>query len=250
MALIVEEKSLQLALVKAASQLGVTQAEVGYEITEEKRGFLGIFGARITIEAWKKRSPRRHTPLPEGEREKHSKPLPRISRERLPEASPQELQVLGAELQVACQKLCAFFEPEPVSVLLAISEDHIYLDIQSEQLKAQFSQNSKLIDAFEHILHKIPKNRTCSFRLFIDVLSSRKAREGELHDVAKETSEKVHQSKRPITLNYRNAYDRKVIHMALDQDPRVYTQSVGHGSSRKLMIAPNKNYMQDDTASP
>jgi spoIIIJ-associated protein len=245
MALVVEAKSLQLALVKAASQLGVIQAEVGYEITEHKRGFFGFFGARVTIEAWKKRSARGSVPRKEPSREKRSRPV-QVQRERLPLATAEELQVLGEELRVACQKLCSFFEPGPVPVSKTIVADHICLDIQSEWLKAQFFQNNKLIDAFEHILHKMPKNRSCSFRLFVDVLGIRKAREGELLGVAKDTSEKVHESKQPIILNYRSAYDRKVIHMALDQDPRVYTQSVGHGPTRKLMVAPNKNYTHDD----
>ncbi len=246
MTLVVEEKTLQLALVKAASQLGVTQAQVGYEITHQKKGFLGLFGARVTVEVWKKRAPRHR----EERQERRPNPAPtqQPRRERLPAATAEELQVLGEELREACQKLCAFFEPEGVPVVLTISEDHICLDIQSEGIKAHFSHNSKLLDAFEHILHKMPKNRVCSFRLFVDVLGSRKEREGELLEVAQETSEKVHQSKAPITLNYRNAYDRKVIHMALDRDPRVYTQSVGHGPSRKLMIAPNKNYTHDDAS--
>ncbi len=241
MALVVEAKSLQLALVKAASQLGVTQAELGYEITAEKRGFLGLFGGQVTLEVWKKRAPRAGGSRREEGREPRR--APHVPRERVPAANPQELSVLGKELQSACQKMCGFFEPEPVSVLLTVSTDHISLDIQSETLRAQFAHNGKLLDAFEHILHKIPKDRTKSFRLFVDVMGTRKAREGELLTVAQETSEKVFQSKQPVVLNYRNAYDRKVIHMALDQDPRVYTQSVGHGPSRKLMVAPNKNYV-------
>ena len=47
--------------------------------------------------------------------------------------------------------------------------------------------------------------------------------------------------KKPAILDYKSSYDRKIIHMALDQDDRVYTKSIGSGPNRKLMILPAKN---------
>ena len=57
-------------------------------------------------------------------------------------------------------------------------------------------------------------------------------------ELARDLSEKVHENKRPIVLNYKSSYDRKIIHMALDKDDRVYTKSIGTGPNRKLMILP------------
>ena len=56
--------------------------------------------------------------------------------------------------------------------------------------------------------------------------------------MAKNLSEEVCRNQRPVVLNYKSAYDRKIIHMALDEDERVYTKSIGTGSHRKLMILP------------
>ena len=52
----VEEKSLELAMVKAANKLGVTQSNLSYKILNKSSGFFGIFGKKICIEAWAKRS--------------------------------------------------------------------------------------------------------------------------------------------------------------------------------------------------
>jgi spoIIIJ-associated protein len=58
--------------------------------------------------------------------------------------------------------------------------------------------------------------------------------------MAKDLSEKVHENKKPIVLNYKSPYERKIIHMALDKDDRVYTKSIGSGPGRKLMILPSQ----------
>ena len=78
------------------------------------------------------------------------------------------------------------------------------------------------------------------FRVFIDMGGGRKNRDEELVSIAQKTSKKVVEKQKPIILNYNNSYDRKVIHMALDGDKRVYTKSVGVGANRKLMVLPSK----------
>ena len=58
--------------------------------------------------------------------------------------------------------------------------------------------------------------------------------------MAQELSTKVYKNKRSITLKDKSSYDRKIIHMALDADKRVYTKSVGVGFRRRLMIIPRR----------
>jgi spoIIIJ-associated protein len=231
MIIAVEAKSLPLALVKAASKLGLTQEEVAYKVVEKSRGFLGLFGGCVKIEAWKK---------PIRSREPY-----REKRRRLPEAprtnaaSAEEMEKLTQEVKLACEKLCTLMGEAPQSIEAFYREDTIHLNVQDETLLSIVKRNAKLIDAFEHILRKIPSGHDISFRVFLDVGEMRKAREAELLGVAEDLSQKVHQDKKPIVLNYRSAYDRKIIHMALDQDDRVYTKSIGNGPNRKLMILPN-----------
>ena len=101
---------------------------------------------------------------------------------------------------------------------------------------------TRLAEAMEHLLRKMPRAMSeLPFRIFVDFNGSRKAREEELIDMAVDLSHKVFENKRPIVLNYRSSYDRKIIHMALDEDKRVYTKSIGTGANRKLMILPSKN---------
>ena len=78
MSIRVEAKTLDLALVRAAGQLGVTQDRMAYAIEEKSVGFLGMFGKKVVIKAWAKndrgnmksdrhqRSDRRDEPRREG----------------------------------------------------------------------------------------------------------------------------------------------------------------------------------------
>lgn len=231
----VEEKTLQLALVKAAGKLGITQDELSYKVLEKTSGFLGMFGKKVAIEAWKKR----------GDRKRGEARASRSSQDQLEKRvlSDDEVSDLVESLRHFCQELCRQMTNEDVKVEAILESDRLVLDINSEYLAAQISKSTKLAEALEHILRKKPRHlkQELPFRIFIDVDGTRRSRESELVGMARDLSNKVFENKRPIVLNYRSSYDRKIIHMALDKDDRVYTKSIGSGPNRKLMILPSKD---------
>ncbi|RZA14641.1 MAG: hypothetical protein EOP10_27700 [Proteobacteria bacterium] len=156
------------------------------------------------------------------------------------ELSPEEVEELKEDLRIFCQDICSAIAGRPISVTAELDDGRLILDCDDEYLAGQMLKNSKLAEALEHILRKKPRHlkRELPFRIFIDVQGVRRQRETDLVELAKDLSEKVHENKRPIVLNYKSSYDRKIIHMALDKDERVYTKSIGTGPNRKLMILP------------
>lgn len=234
-AITITAKTLDLALVRAAGQLGISSNNVAHKIKQESAGFLGI-GKKIIIEAWNKADGR-----------------PRAARstkdydqsERV-EISTEKREELKTELKEFLEGTASLAIGEPVKVTVNDTETRFILNIDSEYLATQFARNSKLAESFEHLLRKKPRHlrQELPFRVFVDAGGVRINREIELAEVAKEFSDKVFTEKKPIVLNYRSSYDRKVIHMTLDQDDRVYTKSIGKGPNRKLMILPSK----DDSA--
>lgn len=231
MAITVEEKSLQLALVKAAGQLGITQDELGYKVVNKSNGFLGVFGKKVAIEVWKK-----------GQRRAGGSRFREDSGEDKAVLSPKEIKELVESLRSFCQGICSRMVDEDVEVTAELEDERLILNIENEYLAGQMNRNSRFAEALEHILRKKPRHirQELPFRIFIDVKGMRQGRETELVDMAQDLSNKVHENKRPIVLNYRSSYDRKIIHMALDKDNRVYTKSIGSGPNRKLMILPTK----------
>ncbi|RYZ53468.1 MAG: hypothetical protein EOP07_17760 [Proteobacteria bacterium] len=222
----VTAKTLDGALTEAARQLAVQEEQLDYRMVSQ--GGTGIFSfltKKVEIAAWKKDV--NFDSMMSDEQE-------------LEELSPQEIDALKNDLRKFCQEICSYIAGRKIEVSAELDDGRLILDCDDDYLAAQMLKNSKLAEALEHILRKKPRHlkRELPFRIFIDVQGVRRRRETDLVELAKDLSEKVHENKRPIVLNYKSSYDRKIIHMALDKDERVYTKSIGTGPNRKLMILP------------
>jgi predicted RNA-binding protein Jag len=185
------------------------------------------------------RAPRKeHTPAPRNNYNDDSGE--QINVEPL---SAEKTTELVEELRQFCAGICERIAGEPVTVSATNSDGRLVLNVENEYISSQINKNSKLAEAMEHILRKKPRHlrQELPFRIFVDVSGSRRQREEDLIQMAQDLSSKVHENKRPIVLNYKSSYDRKIIHMALDKDDRVYTKSIGSGPNRKLMILPVKD---------
>jgi spoIIIJ-associated protein len=241
----VTAKTLELALGQACQILDTDREQLEYRIVSQTNGGLFSFLARkVEIAAWTKSgnvSDRRPSPTPVKEKARANGAYLDTEEERA-ELSPQEIEELKEDLRQFCEGICAKVSGQSVSVNAEIVEDRLVLDIDDEYLSTQIMKNSKLAESLEHILRKKPRHlkRELPFRVFVDVKGVRRKREFDLVELAQDLSEKVHENRRPIVLNYKSSYDRKIIHMALDKDERVYTKSIGSGPNRKLMILPIK----------
>lgn len=223
----VTAKTLDGALTEAARQLEVEQEHLDYRLVSQ--GGTGIFSfltKKVEIAAWKKAVVASFDYMADDQEQE--------------ELSPQEIDALKNDLRKFCQEICSYIAGRKIAVTAELDDGRLILDCDDDYLAGQMLKNSKLAEALEHILRKKPRHlkRELPFRIFIDVQGVRRRRETDLVELAKDLSEKVHEDKRPIVLNYKSSYDRKIIHMALDKDERVYTKSIGTGPNRKLMILP------------
>ena len=159
------------------------------------------------------------------------------------ELTGEQINELKTELTDFLAGIVKLSLGEEIAVETTETNGRLVLNISSDFLATQFSKNSKLAESFEHLLRKKPRHlrQELPFRVFVDANNVRVAREDELSEMAKELSDKVFNQNKPVVLNYRSSYDRKVIHMALDKDDRVYTKSIGKGPNRKLMILPTNS---------
>jgi spoIIIJ-associated protein len=252
----VTAKTFDIAVANAAKELGVSQEQMDYKLISQTGGgilsFLGG-GKKVEIEAWLKGRPAKSSRRKNDNRRtdrKEGRPAPRAKKARAADFSEldetpftdAEKDALIEELKTFSAGIFGYIVGEEVSVSAKLEEDRLIINADNEYLGQQLSKNRKLAESLEHILRKKPRHlqRRLPFRIFVDVDGSRKSREEELISMAEEMSAKVTEEQKPVVLNYRSAYDRKVIHMALDQDDKVYTKSIGSGTNRKLMILPSK----------
>lgn len=230
----VTAKTLDGALLEAARQLTADQNQIDYRLVSQgSGGIFSFFTKKVEISAWKKE--------PGSDSVDFGDILGGTSVDSdVEELSPKEVQALKEDLRVFCQDICSAIAGRKIAVTAELDDGRLVLDCDDEYLAGQMLKNSKLAEALEHILRKKPRHlkRELPFRIFIDVQGVRRRRETDLVELARDLSEKVYDNKRPIVLNYKSSYDRKIIHMALDKDERVYTKSIGTGPNRKLMILP------------
>ena len=226
MAIKIEERSLELAIVKAASRLGVTQSDLSYRVLNKNAGFLGIFGKKIEIEAWKKNSSYNSN----------------IKKQYIKACSSEENE-LQQDLKQFLEEIYRRMFGRHVNIDVQIENDErMIFNIDCSFLASQIKNNTKIAESFEHLLRKRPRHikSELPFRIFVDAQDTRLNKEQELVIMAHDLSNKVYENQKPIILNYQSPYDRKIIHLALDQDKRVYTKSIGVGHNRKLMILPSR----------
>ncbi len=255
--------TLDAVISKAALQLGVKPHEVSYEVTKESSGIVSLFtGKKIEIAAWKKdfsrsggRSSGRfnnrrrdHRPRQqenyssEDDSSQEFDDKTEAPREVI-QLSAEEKLTLSNELKDFCQSLCQLMvQEENIEIKVHENDTRLIFDVQNEEISELFKKTPKLYESLEHLLRKKPKHikQELPFRIFVDAMSQRVSKEGELVELAKSLSEQVAETQKPIVLNYRSAYDRRIIHLTLDKHDKVYTKSVGSGSQRKLMILPIK----------
>lgn len=77
-------------------------------------------------------------------------------------------------------------------------------------------------------------------QIVIDVGNYRQRRQESLEGLARRVAEQVRTTGRPQVLDPMQAYDRRIVHMALRGDDSVYTESSGEGEARKITVFPKK----------
>jgi spoIIIJ-associated protein len=238
----VQAKTLDKAIEMAAGELGVESDLVEYEvISQVNGGILSFLGSkRIEISAWSIGAARGNS---SGRPSRPRRPARTESDEPRVELSESEVKALVADLKDFCAGICKFIVGEDVAVAAHVADGRLVIDIDNDEMASQLSKNSKLAESMEHVLRKKPRHlkRELPFRIFIDARGLRIDREKELIEMAQDLSDKVHEKQKPIVLNYKSSYDRKIIHMALDKNEKVYTKSIGSGANRKLMILPARD---------
>lgn len=93
------------------------------------------------------------------------------------------------------------------------------------------------LQALEHLLQRALGDRLDG-RLVVDVAGYRGAREARLQAQARAWAEEVRRTGQPRETPPMNAYDRRLVHLALGEEPGVRTFSVGEGAGRRVTIAP------------
>jgi len=119
--------------------------------------------------------------------------------------------------------------------------EKIILDIEGDNSGLLIGRRGQNIDALQYLLNKaINKFENRHKMILIDSGEYRKRREEFLLGLAEKIRERVKKTMKPVSLANMNAHDRRIIHMVLQEDESLITQSRGEGKYRKIVILPAK----------
>ena len=124
-----------------------------------------------------------------------------------------------------------------LSVTSSWAEDGCTLNLKGEDIPYLLNENGEMLDAFETLLFQIYGRELERTQRFIcDADGFRQTRKAELQAMARFAAQNVRKNDRPFTFGVLNSTERRVIHLTLQEEPDLLTESVGSGRDRRLQV--------------
>ncbi len=164
-------------------------------------------------------------------------PAPFVSGKPVEELSDDERSTLDTAKTVL-EEMLALMELNG-TVEVASGGDTARLNVRGDDLGALIGRRGEKLASLQHIVNLIVGRREGQHhRIAIDVENYRGRREQQLRDVADRAAKRVLQTGKIIQLEAMPAVERRVVHMALLENPRIRTQSVGVEPNRRIVVLP------------
>ena len=262
----IEEKTIDEAIEKACQEFGVPREKLNIEIISgESGGFLGLFSKKAKIKASllsldmdfsfsdqpkEKIEPKIKTDKAkdkseiktEPKTESKKRPEKEIVTEKPSINKEPEISVPNSSTAIKAKDLLEGIlqriSPE-YRVSASETQEKIILSIEGDESGLLIGKRGQNLDALQYLLNKaINKIDNEHKMILIDSGEYRKRREEFLLGLADKIRKKVKKTKKPVSLANMNAHDRRIIHLVMQEDDSLITQSRGEGKYRKIVILP------------
>ena len=241
-----EEEAINAALRK----LGLDRDEVSVEVLERaKSGFLGIGGSpakvKVSYEVPDAPAPKAEEPKVEEPKAEAPKAEPvKAEAPTAPVSQPNESAPAGDRTEAITIFLTGLMAHMGVSASprITMGEDGSYkVTLEGENLGALIGRRGETLDAIQQLTsYSVNRGQSKRVRIHVDAEGYRAKREESLERLARKVAGKVVKYRRNVTLEPMNAYERHVIHTALQDYPDVTTYSTGTEPNRRTIVAYSK----------
>lgn len=120
-------------------------------------------------------------------------------------------------------------------------DGELILDITGDDLAVLIGRHGRTLDALQFLISAITVRKIgYRFPVIIDVESYKNRQRQKLESLARSSASKAASQGRSIKLRPMTPYERRIIHVALRDDPRVETGSEGEGAARHVVVVPVK----------
>ena len=202
----VSAKTVSDAITEACQKLTVTSDKLDYEVIDEgSAGFLGIGSKPAVIKA----------------------------------------RVKSSVEDTAKDFLKDVFQAMDMTVVVNVKYDEVEnsmeVDLSGDDMGVLIGKRGQTLDSLQYLVSLVVnKNVENYIRVKVDTENYRQRRKETLENLAKNISYKVKRTKRPVSLEPMNPYERRIIHSALQNDKYVTTHSEGDEPFRHVVVVLKK----------
>ena len=260
----VSAKTVNDAITEASIELGIASTDMEYEVVEEgSAGFLGIGKKQAVIKAWKKEDKPAKKEVKKESKKEIKKEEPKkevvkkeISKEEVkeePEVQVEEEAPVKEEKHVevtqktkdACEKfLVDVLKTMGMEVKLTSSIDEdgaLSIDMEGENMGILIGKRGQTLDSLQYLTNRVANKMQEGYvRVKLDTENYRQRRKETLENLAKNIAHKVKRTKKSVSLEPMNPYERRIIHSALQGDKYVSTHSEGEEPYRRVVVTLNR----------
>lgn len=268
----VSAKTLDDAITEALVQLGVTSDRLDYIVVEKgSEGFLGIGRKQAVIKARRKREEKPveetveeskvETPVKEEvkpEKKTEKKPAKEHShtkknvREEKPEVKSEpkkEVELAKVEPQTieTCEKfiydVMNAMGMDDVKVTSVVDEEGaLSINMEGSNMGILIGKRGQTLDSLQYLTNRVANKMQDGYvRVKLDTEDYRRRRKETLENLAKNIASKVKRTRKIVSLEPMNPYERRIIHSALQSDPAVSTHSEGEEPYRRVVVTLVRN---------
>ena len=196
-------KTVDDAITAATVELGITSDKLNYEVIEEgSAGFLGIFNVK-----------------------------PAVIRVTLTKSLKERTQEFCDDL------FSAMKVKTKVSIDFKEEDNIMNIDLSGPDMGVLIGKRGQTLDALQYLISLFANKEGDSYvRVKLDTENYRERRKATLEKLAKKIAYTVKRTKKAVSLEPMNPYERRVIHSALQNDKYVCTKSEGEEPYRKVVI--------------
>ena len=266
-------KTLDDAITEALVQLGVTSDRLDYIVVEKgSEGFLGIGRKQAVIKARRKQEekpveevvkeePKVEEPVKESvktEKKAEKKPAKEHSharkqaREEKPEvksAPKKEAELAKVEPQTieTCEKfiydVMNAMGMDDVKVTSVVDEEGaLAINMEGSNMGILIGKRGQTLDSLQYLTNRVANKMQDGYvRVKLDTEDYRRRRKETLENLAKNIASKVKRTRKTVSLEPMNPYERRIIHSALQSDPAVSTHSEGEEPYRRVVVTLVRN---------
>lgn len=198
-------KTVEEAVTAASVELGITSAELEYEVVEKgSLGFLGI-GAKLAVIKAKKAE----------------------ENETIVDKTKSYLDALFRAMNIETE------------IEVDYNEDNrsMSINLEGSEMGILIGKRGQTLDALQYLISLFVNKESDSYiHVKLDTENYRARRRDTLENLAKNIAFKVKRGRKSITLEPMNPYERRIIHSALQNDNYVATRSEGEEPYRKVVV--------------